>query len=243
MNTAPRSAALRACLVLAALAGCALSQPTRYYTLSTATEPAGAPVAARGLVIGFGPLTLPPYLDRPDIVTRVGPNEMRLGDFSQWAEPLEPLLTRIMAEDLYRLLGADDVIPIPQRGDLPLDRVVEVDLTRFDADEAGEVQLDARWRVFHGDGDSLVASGRSQVVERGAAVPDYDAIVAAMSRAVGQLSAEIAAAIVAKPPASARKVSRNTDTETSHRVAADVGGSTLRGTTRNGGGPAIKMVS
>ena len=84
-------------------------------------------------MIGLGPLTLPQYLDRPDIVTRAGANQMRLGDFSQWAEPLEPLLTRIMAEDLYALLGAKDVIPIPQRGDLPLDRVVEVDFARFDA--------------------------------------------------------------------------------------------------------------
>ncbi len=146
----PWPAVLRACLLLAALAGCAQSQPTRYYTLSTVTEPAAAPRPGQGLVIGLGPLTLPQYLDRPDIVTRAGANQMRLGDFSQWAEPLEPLLTRIMAEDLYALTGAKDVIPIPQRGDLPLDRVVEVHLTRFDANEAGEVKLNARWRVYRG---------------------------------------------------------------------------------------------
>jgi uncharacterized lipoprotein YmbA len=105
------------------------------------------------------------------------------------------LLTRIMAEDLYALTGTKDVIPIPQRGDLPLDRVVEVDFARFDADEAGEVRLDARWRVYRGDAETLVASGRSLVAEQGAAAPDYDAIVAAMSRAVGRLSAEIAAGI------------------------------------------------
>lgn len=195
-----RSALLRSCLLLTALAGCAPGQPTRYYTLSTASEPAAAPRSGQGLAIGLGPLTLPQYLDRPDIVTRAGANQMRLGDFSQWAEPLEPLLTRIMAEDLYALTGAKDVIPIPQRGDLPLDRVVEVDVARFDADEGGEVKLDARWRVYRGDGETLVASGRSQVAEQGAAVPDYDAIVAAMSRAVGRLSAEIAAGIAAEPP-------------------------------------------
>ena len=208
MSAAPRPSmptALRACLLLAALAGCAPSQPTRYYTLSAAAAPAGAPRSGQGLVIGLGPLTLPPYLDRPDIVTRAGAHQMRLGDFSQWAEPLEPLLARVMAEDLYALTGASDVIPVPQRGDLPLDRVVEVDFTRFDASEAGEVTLDARWRVYRGDHDTLVASGRSQIAEQGAAVPDYDAIVAAMSRAVGQLSAEIATAIPTRVPATARQ--------------------------------------
>jgi uncharacterized protein len=195
----------RACLMLAALAGCAQSQPTKFYTLSTATEAKVEQHSAQGLVLGLGPVTLPQYLDRPSIVTRTGANRMKLGDFSQWAEPLEPLLTRIVAQDLYALTGADDVIPIPQRGDLPLDRVVELDVARFDADESGEVKLDARWRVYRGDNETLVASGRSQVVEQGAAVPDYDAIVAAMSRAVGQLSAEIATAVAAGPPTRERK--------------------------------------
>jgi uncharacterized lipoprotein YmbA len=192
---------LRACLVLAALAGCAPTQPTRFYTLSTVAEPAAAPCAGQGLVIGLGPISLPQYLDRPDIVTRAGANQMKLGEYHKWAEPLEPLLTRIMAEDLYALLDANDVIPMPQRGDLPLDRIVEVDFARFDANEAGEVRLDARWRVYRGNNETLVASGRSLVVEQGAAVPDYDAIVAAMSRAVGQLGSEIAAAIATKAPA------------------------------------------
>jgi uncharacterized protein len=204
MSKSP-SVLLRSCLLLTAVVGCAPNQPTRYYTLSTVSEPAAAPRSGQGLVIGLGPLTLPQYLDRPGIVTRAGAHRMRLGDFSQWAEPLEPLLTRIMAEDLYALTGTKDVIPIPQRGDLPLDRVVEVDVARFDADEAGEVRLDARWRIYRGDGEALVASGRSLVAEQGAAAPDYDAIVAAMSRAVGQLSGEIAAAIATKAPATARK--------------------------------------
>ena len=192
--------------MLAAVVGCTPSQPTRYYTLSTATQQQQATQhSAKGLVIGLGPLSLPQYLDRPDIVTRAGAHRMKLAEQSKWAEALEPLLTRIMAEDLYGLLDANDVIPIPQRGDLPLDRVVEVDFTRFDASEAGEVTLDARWRVYRGDHDTLVASGRSQIAEQGAAVPDYDAIVAAMSRAVGQLSAEIAAAISTRGPATARQ--------------------------------------
>ena len=199
----------RACLgglaFMVALSGCATTKPTNFYTLSRATEPQASKLAAHGLVIGLGPLTIPQYLDRPDIVTREGANQMRLAEQSKWAEALEPLLTRIMAEDLYGLLDANDVIPIPQRGDLPLDRLVEVDFARFDASEAGEVTLDARWRVYRGDHDTLVASGRSQIAEQGAAVPNYDAIVAAMSRAVGRLSAEIAAAIPTGAPATARQ--------------------------------------
>ena len=200
--------ALPAVALVGALAGCAQTPPTNFYTLSTASEPTVAKRSAQGLVIGLGPITLPQYLDRPDIVTREGANQMRLADLSKWAEPLEPLLTRIMAEDLYALLDANDVIPVPQRGDVPLDRIVEVDIGRFDADETGAVVLDARWRIYRGDNETLLASGRSLVNEQGSAVPDYNSIVAAMSRAVGQASEQIADAIASPPPVPPRRVRR-----------------------------------
>ena len=209
--SAPLSPGRRAWAVLAVvglLAGCTATQPTSFYTLAPVTGQGVEKRAADGLVIGLGPITLPQYLDRPGIVTREGANQMRLAELHQWAEPLEPLLTRIMAEDLYALLDASDVIPIPQRGDVPLDRVVEVDIGRFDADAAGQVVLDARWRVYQGDNETLLASGRSQVTEQGAPVPDYTAIVAAMSRAVGQASEEIARAIASPPRVPPRRARR-----------------------------------
>lgn len=206
MRPAPRiKRALTAAVLLGTLAGCAQTVPTNFYTLSVATEPTVAKRSAHGLVIGLGPITLPQYLDRPDIVTRQGANQMRLAELNKWAEPLEPLLTRIMAEDLYALLDANDVIPVPQRGDISLDRVVEVDISRFDADESGKVVLDARWRIYRGDNETLLASGRSQVEEQSAPVPDYNAIVAAMSRAVGRASEQIAEAIASPPPRPARR--------------------------------------
>jgi uncharacterized lipoprotein YmbA len=188
-----------------AIAGCAVTQPANFYTLSPAAEPTVAKRSAEGLVVGLGPITLPQYLDRPDIVTRAGANQMQLAEFNKWAEPLEPMLTRIMAEDLYALLDASDVIPIPQRGDIYLDRVIEVDISRFDADAAGQVALDARWRIYEGDNETLLASGRSQITEPCAPPPDFDAIVAAMSRALGQASEEIARAIASPPRVPARR--------------------------------------
>ena len=187
---------LAATVLLAALAaGCTATQPTSFYTLSADTEGKAAPRAHQGLTVGLGPVTLPAYLDRPDIVTREGPNQMRLAEFHRWAEPLEPLLARIMAQDLHALLDAEDVLPVPQRRDLRLDRVVEVEVNRLDADQTGQVVLDARWWVYAGDGDALLASGRSRVTEQGAAPPDYAAIAAAMSRAVAGASRDIATAI------------------------------------------------
>ena len=197
-----RRALVGAMLVLGGLAGCA-TRPTAFYTLSSDIEPK-QPRPTKGMTIGLGPVTLPAYLDRPDIVTREGTNEMRLAEFHRWAEPLEPLLARIMAQDLYALLDAQDVIPLPQRRDTRLDRVVEVDVGRLDADETGKVIFDARWWVYQGDGETLLASGHSQITEQGAPPPDYAAIVAAMSRAVGVATGDIAGAIRGAPVPAAK---------------------------------------
>ena len=103
----------------------------------------------------------------------------------------------------HRQAGSEDLLL--QRGDVPLDRVVEIDINRFDADLSGEVVLDARWRIYKGDNETLLASGRSMITEQGPPVPGYDGIVAAMSQAVGGASQEIAQAIAGPPQPPARR--------------------------------------
>lgn len=192
--------ALAPSLLLLLLAACAAAVPTKLYTLAPATL-APAEEAPRSLpLLGLGPVSLPEYLDRAEIVTRAGAHGVRLGEFDRWAEPLEPQFLRLLAEGLRRETGGREIVPLPARGDAEPALAVEVDVDRFDAGEDGEVLLDARWRVRQADGGRSVGAGRSLIRERGApAPPAYDAVVAAMSRAVDGLAREIAAAVPAAP--------------------------------------------
>jgi uncharacterized protein len=179
-----------------AVAGCADGQPTRFYTLAALPDaPAEAmPALASDLSVGVGPVTLPPYLDRPQLVTRAGSNRMVLADFDSWAEPLQGLFARVLAENLTLLLGTDDVLLLPQRRAIRLDYQIEVDVTRFDVDTSGNAILDARWWVLGRDGEKLLRSGRSTITEP-TQVGDYTAAAAGLSRALGAMSTEIAEAI------------------------------------------------
>lgn len=183
----------------AALAACAT--PSRFYTL--AAEP---PLDGRGreLTIAVAEIALPEYLDRPEIVTRDGPTEVRLGDFDRWAESLGPMLQRALGDNLARLTGADQILLLPQRRDLPYDVLVDLEVRRFDADETGQAVLDARWRVFGRDGDELLSTDRVLLRDNGAPPPDYAAIVAAMSRNVTALAEAVAAGIPGVRTAAAR---------------------------------------
>jgi len=69
-----------------------VSAPTRFYTLVPMAGPPteAIPISAeRGPAIGVGPVTLPGYLDRREIVTRRGRDEIELGEFDHWSEQLK----------------------------------------------------------------------------------------------------------------------------------------------------------
>jgi uncharacterized lipoprotein YmbA len=181
-------------VLLLIVAGCADSPPTEFYTLSNMQLPP-AGLSPPRTVVGVGPVTLPDYLDRPQIVTRASGNRMMLAPFDSWVEPMDGMFTRVLVENLSSLLATDNVVSLPQRRPTPLDYQIEVDVTRFDADHSGRAVLDARWRVFGEDGNRLIEEGRSTIVEPAAGPDSYEDIVAAMSRALGEMSRAIAGTI------------------------------------------------
>ena len=173
------------------LIGCTPSRPTQLYMLSKLT-PATVPNDSKPIRLGVGPVDLPAYLDRPQMVTRNGANRITVAEFDQWAEPLETGLQRVLIEDLAHALATDGVETLPARRSMSLDHQIKVDVARFDANEAGLVILDARWKIFDGQGDRLMKSGRSIVRQHASAAGDYREIAAAMSRCIAIMSGEIA---------------------------------------------------
>ena len=58
-------------------------------------------------LIGVGPIEIPSYLDRPQIITRMRLHELMLNEHALWAEPLDKALARVIALNLGALTGAD----------------------------------------------------------------------------------------------------------------------------------------
>ena len=195
--------------------GCAVTDPTLYYSLGQTTVSAptvrsadsGAvaagsrgPVAATTpLSIGVGPVIIPGYLDRTQIVTRSGPDRVKLAAFHRWAEPLEGGIARIVADELGARVPTDRVVTFPWRGIVAqaIQYQVVIVVDRFDGSLDGDVTLDARWRVLGRKGDEVVFH-RSTITEK-IAGSGYDAMVAAMSRTLVALAEEITTDIRALP--------------------------------------------
>ena len=181
------------------LAGCGSSSaPTRYYVLTPlASAPAPAQAtASRDVSVLVTGVRLPQYLDRPQIITRGGDNRLQVSDHDQWGGNLRQDMTRVLAQNLGRLLGSDRVVTAPHslRASQP-DFRVEVEVLRFERAPDGRVHLAAKWWLSRGDGTLLASPGAELV---GAALPEaggVDALVASMSAVYNELALAIAQAI------------------------------------------------
>ena len=174
------------------LAGCGTTPVSRYYMLT----PQDSATVTRTLVgdphIGVGPISFPKYLDRPQIITRTNSAEIYMAETERWAEPLEENFTRVLAENLSRLLGTAHISIEPSRSRGEIDYRVTADVIQFDADVSGYVILIAYWNVQDHDNNSLTGMHKSEIR---LPVPDRDdrsVVVNQLSLAVGGLASEMA---------------------------------------------------
>jgi uncharacterized lipoprotein YmbA len=173
------------------------STPTRLYTLDGVATASPAPRPSP-LAISVGPVSIPPIVDRPEIVVATGPNEVRLAETHQWAAPLASQLSRAVAQNLVTLLGTPRVTQFPQTSAAGAQFRAEVEVQRFESRAGDAAILDAVWTVRRMQ-DGETRTGRTTVRE---SVPDasYEALAAGHSRAVARLSADMAQAIGALTP-------------------------------------------
>ncbi len=191
-----RPARVRLLLLLAAtllLANCVRSGPVQYYQLSAGQgDEAGEAVALpRGVTIGLGPIRLPEYLDRPQIVSRTSANRLTLADSERWAEPLTENVPRVLSEDLSQLLGTDRILLHPWPRTRVIECQISVEFLQFEGGPDGSVTLTARWTVMGKDGALLLPARRSsfRVTASG---QGQEATVAAQSQSLFRLAREIA---------------------------------------------------
>lgn len=181
--------------------GCASSPTPRFYLLSPLTTTGSElkpPADERCLSIGIGPIKIPGYLDQAQIVTRSTANELTLAEFDRWAEPLKENFTRVLSQNLSTLLCTKTIVVFPWRGTIPVDYRIETDVLRFDGILGGHASLEAWWRVFSGDGKTMLLARKSDLSEP-AGGGDYKSLVSAQGRTLEKLSREIAEAIKTLP--------------------------------------------
>jgi len=176
--------------ILATLtSGCA-SSPSQYYTLSARTSAASPPAAASILTIIVGPVTIPTIVDMPQIVISKGANQVAADQFNLWASPLRNNIALVVCANLSAQLGRPNVSSVLR---VDADYRVEIDVQVFESIPGEAAHLSSMWTVRR------VKDGRTYIghTDTREASPEksYQALAAAHSRALDNLSANIADAI------------------------------------------------
>jgi uncharacterized lipoprotein YmbA len=181
--------------VVFAFSGCAGNEPNRFYLLTPATGPAIVADAPEqnSLNIVIGPIRLPDYLNRTQIVTRVSDNELELGWSDRWAEPLDRNFSRTLAQNLEQLLRCRCSSALASRLPPGTTHRIEADVVRMDGVLGQKAFLDVWWSIYTPEKKILLARKSSfvqPVKGRG-----YEALVQAESENLFAFSREIAIAI------------------------------------------------
>ena len=179
---------------LAALlfAGCSGgSQKAEFYTLNSisSTQPDGRiTTAGQPVSIGIGPVTIPEVLDRPQIVTRTGPNKLQIDEFHRWAGRLDEDIARVVAENISLMVATEQVAVYPWDASFNPQYQVIMDIQRFEGRMGkGDVLLEVLWKVIDPQERTTLRIRKSVITEPFTAT-DYDTLVATKSRAIEKLS-------------------------------------------------------
>lgn len=187
--------------LLLAFSGCGTfspqPDPSRFFILSGPAQGEDTekrPRQSPALSLGIGPISLPAYLDRQEIVTRMAPNQVRLSEYDRWAEPLEEGVGRVVSQNVASLLRAERLTSYPWPSERRPLYQVEIEILRFETNSSQEAQLAARWTVRHTAKKDAVRYHDTRL-SRTARERSTAAEVAALSEVLADLSRQIAAVI------------------------------------------------
>jgi uncharacterized lipoprotein YmbA len=176
------------------LGACGSSPTVRYFGLETIGV-AHQRDAEDAPILLIGPLRVPDYLKRPQMVRRGQGSEMIVDDFNRWAEPLNDAIHRAVASNVDGLLDGLVVVAFPSGPSLKIDYRLIGYIDRFDADSSGNIVLEMQWGIGDDSGAVLAAARRSRYESRAGQPGDPASIAQAMSDAIAALSRDIAKTI------------------------------------------------
>jgi len=146
------------------------------------------------VTLALGPLRMPDYLNRSQMVTRDSGAEIQVDEFSRWAEPLNLAMHRVVSTDVDMLLDGVIVIAFPYDSMIrsQVDYRLLGDVIRFDADQSGRVVLELQWTIADTDSEVAVPIHRSRYEARATTAGDPAAVALAMNNALASFSRDIA---------------------------------------------------
>jgi uncharacterized lipoprotein YmbA len=190
-----------ACLALG-LSGCislpnSPSSPTsRFYMLSAVNETQASKKIniTPGVIIGVGPVKLPEYLDRPQMVITEKQGILKFDEFDRWGESLDKGIARLMRENLTVMLPNAKLTLYPWNPSMAVKYQVVTEVVQLDSELDKDMIFVVQWTVIDAQSSKAVVIKRSEF--RQPILPqNYSGLVKVLSASCASLSSQIAEAL------------------------------------------------
>jgi len=181
------------------LAGCistSSSPNPRFYMLSSMDKDAVSQKfnMPADVIIEIGPVNIPEYLDRPQIVTQDKNKMLIFAQFDRWGESLDSALVRLLAENLTLMLPGASLQMFPCNFVIPLKYRVIIDVIQMDSELDKDLFLVAQWSIIDLKNKKMALTKRFEF--RQPIDPHtYAGLAKTLSIACGSLSNEMAQAV------------------------------------------------
>ncbi len=143
------------------------------------------------VIIGIGPVKVPEYLNRPQIVTQDSSNMITFAQFDCWAESLNFALMRLVTANLSVILPGATLEMSPWNLDIPVKYKVIVDVVRLESCLDKDLLLSAQWSVIDFESKKMVFTKRSEF-NKPVEPRNYSGLARTLSMECALLSGEIA---------------------------------------------------
>jgi len=148
----------------------------------------------KGMIIGIGPVKIPEYLDRPQIVTQDKEKMLHLAQFDRWGESLDLGLARLIRENLTAILPGTKLTLYPWNPLITVKYQVLVEVIQLDSQLDRDMFFVVQWTVIDVQNSKTMMIKRSEfrlpIVSH-----NYVGLAQTLSTACSSLSDQIADAL------------------------------------------------
>ena len=137
-----------------------------------------------------GPITVPAYLDRKQIVVRQPGVEVSVNDFDHWAEPLSDNLKRVFVANLSTLLSSSQVYNREHRNLPDTKYQLTIDISRFDNSAEGAGVLLAFWTLS--DRKGKVIKREKSLITAQSSTGEIESYVETLNELISEFSRQLA---------------------------------------------------
>ena len=126
------------------------AKPVEFYRLSAdigLKKNAKFAVNSKEVIVGLGPVRIPEYLNRPQMMVAISDNQYSVSEEHRWAEKLDQNILLALYKALPAQLNTEHVLRYPWSQRQDINYQVSIDILDLTIDAQGQSQFMAQWSI------------------------------------------------------------------------------------------------